>query len=90
MPRREIAQQAEQELLIARPVFANVLTWGSELRPLEALFDGFTLDTPSGNPLSQAKGYHFSALWTARNYFIKLKVMRPPASTAKPEMKRQL
>jgi hypothetical protein len=88
LTRREIAQEAEMQSLIARPVFGNTLRMDSEQGSLEALFDGFALDTPvPANTAAQRQpGYHFAALWTAKNHFIKLKIMRATQSTATPEM----
>jgi hypothetical protein len=84
MTRREIAHQAELQSLRPRPVFGNTLKMESEGRPMEALFDGFILESlgVDGTPLP--KGYHFSALWVAKNHFIKVKVLRSGDSAATP------
>jgi hypothetical protein len=88
LTRREIAQEAEMQSLIARPVFGNTLTMDSEHGPLEALLDAFALTTPVPADTAEQRqpGYHFAALWTAKNHFIKLKVMRSTQSAATPEM----
>jgi hypothetical protein len=88
LTRREIAQEAEMQSLIARPLFGNTLRIDSDLGPLEALFDGFALDTPvpADTAAQRLPGYHFAALWTVKNHFIKLKVMRSTQSAATPEM----
>ena len=98
LTRREIAQQAESQSLFARQVFGNTLRMQGPNGSIEALFDGFTLGARAADPNSNQapseseeaaqrfRGYHFAALWTARNHFIKLKIVRGTQSSATPEM----
>jgi hypothetical protein len=86
MTRAEIAHQAQVQSLFARPVFGDTLSLKGETGPLEALFDGFVLETGSESAGRLLSGYHFSAIWTARNHFVKVKVLRAAQSTTTPEM----
>ena len=98
LTRREITQQAESQSLFARQVFGNTLRMPGPTGNIEALFDGFTLNARAADPNSNQapsesedavqrfRGYHFAALWTARNHFIKLKIVRSAQSGATPEM----
>jgi hypothetical protein len=84
MTRREIAHQAELQSLVARPVFGDTLKMQVEGRSLEALFDGFVLDARADATATRLGGYHFAALWVAKNHFIKVKVQRSADSQATP------